>query len=90
MFMKHFGMSISPFERDMPSDMLYDCKVFSEALARLIFCCQRRTMAIITGEVGAGKSTLLRMLRDRLDPNNYFFVYIADSISPLEIFIPCP
>lgn len=79
MFMKHFGMSISPFERDMASDMLYECKIFSEALARLIFSCQRRTMAIITGEVGAGKSTLLRMLKDRLDPNNYFFIYIPDS-----------
>lgn len=79
MFMKHFGMSIAPFERDMASDMLYECNIFSEALARLLFACQRRTMAIITGEVGAGKSTLLRMLRDRLDPNHYFFVYIADS-----------
>jgi type II secretory pathway predicted ATPase ExeA len=50
-----------------------------KALARLLYTCQRRTMAVITGEVGAGKSTLLRMLGDRLDPNHYFFVYIADS-----------
>lgn len=79
MFLKHFGMNISPFERDISSHSLYESKLFSEALARLFYTCQRRTMAIITGEAGAGKSTLLRMLGDKVDPNNYLFVYIADS-----------
>jgi len=79
MFTEHFDMAASPFERDIASQSLYESKQFSEALARLLFACQRRTMAVITGEVGAGKSTLLRMLRDRLDSNNYFFAYIADS-----------
>lgn len=79
MFTKHFGMSGSPFERDIESHVLYESKMFSEGLARLFYVCQRRTMAIISGEAGSGKSTLLRMLRDRVDPNNYFFAYIADS-----------
>jgi len=79
MFMKHFDMVTSPFERDIASHALYESRQFSEALARLLFTCQRRAMAVITGEVGAGKSTLLRMLKERIDPNNYFFVYIADS-----------
>lgn len=79
MFAKHFGMMTSPFERDIGSESLYESCQFSEALARLFYACERRTMAVITGEVGAGKSTLLRMLRDRLDVNNYFFAYIADS-----------
>jgi len=77
--MKHFGMTTSPFEREIASQFLYESRQFSEALARLLFTCQRRTMAVITGEVGAGKSTLLRMLKSKLDPNHYFFVYIADS-----------
>lgn len=88
MFMKHFDMVSSPFERDIVSHALYESKQFSEALARLLFTCQRRTMAVITGEVGAGKSTLLRMLSDKVDPNNYFFVYIADSnLSPRNFYI---
>ena len=88
MFMKQFGMDISPFERDIASHALYESKQFSEALARLLFACQRRTMAVITGEVGAGKSTLLRMLSDRVDTNNHFFVYIADSnLSPRNFYI---
>lgn len=88
MFMKHFGMNLSPFERDIASHALYESKQFSEALARLQYVCKRRTMAVITGEVGAGKSTLLRMLRDKVDTNNYFFVYIADSnLSPRNFYI---
>ena len=79
MFLKHFGMACAPFERDIASNSLYESKQFAEALARLLYSCQRRTLAIVSGEVGAGKSTLLRMLRDRVDPNNYFFAYIADS-----------
>lgn len=79
MFAEHFGMKTSPFERDIASPSLYESRQFSETLARLFFTCKRRTLAVITGEVGAGKSTLLRMLRDRLDVNNYFFAYIADS-----------
>lgn len=79
MFLKHFNLAASPFERDIATSAMYESKQFSEALARLLYTCQRRTMAVITGEVGAGKSALLRMLGDRLDPNRYFFVYIADS-----------
>lgn len=88
MFTAHFGMDKAPFERDIASESLYESKQFSEALARLMFSCQRRTMAVITGEVGAGKSTLLRMLRGRLDSNNYLFTYIADSnLSPRNFYI---
>lgn len=88
MFTKHFGMNVSPFERDIASHALYESKQFSEALARLIITCQRRTMAVITGEVGAGKSTLLRMLSDKVDSNNYLFIYIADSnLSPRNFYI---
>jgi type II secretory pathway predicted ATPase ExeA len=79
MFMKHFSMITPPFERNIDSKFLYESRQFSEAQARLIFTCQRRTMAVITGEVGAGKSTLLRLLKSKLDPNHYFFIYIADS-----------
>jgi type II secretory pathway predicted ATPase ExeA len=88
MFMKHFGMHISPFERDIASNALYESRQFSEALARLQYACHRRTMAVITGEVGAGKSTLLRMLSDKIDANNHLFVYIADSnLSPRNFYI---
>ncbi len=88
MFLKHFGMVIPPFERDLASSSLYESKQFAEGLARLLYSCQRRTLAVITGEVGAGKSALLRMLKDRMDPNDYFFAYIADShLTPRNFYM---
>ncbi|MBS4025888.1 MAG: AAA family ATPase [Clostridia bacterium] len=79
MFLKHFGMVTTPFDREIDCSALYESRAFSEALARLLYSCHRRSMAVITGEVGAGKSTLLRILKKKLDPNRYFFIYIADS-----------
>ncbi len=79
MFHNHFALTGTPFERDLPTGKLYESGEFSEALARLQYSCQKRALSVLTGEIGAGKSTLLRMLRERFDPNHYFFIYIADS-----------
>ena len=79
MYLKHFGFSFHPFERDLPAEMLYDSPHFCEAMARLIYVCKKRTLAVITGEAGCGKSTLLRLLGYRLDPNAYLYLYLADS-----------
>ncbi len=79
MYLQHFGFGFAPFERDLPVEMLYESPRFSEAMARLIYVCEKRALSIITGEAGSGKSALLRLLSHRLDPNSYLFVYLADS-----------
>ena len=79
MYAKHFGLAFLPFERDLEAELLYEWPHFSEALARLLYACQKRTLAVITGEAGSGKSTLLRLLGHRLDPNAYLYLYLADS-----------
>ena len=79
MLLQHFGFQSSPFERDLATEHLYSSPQFSEALARLEYACQKRTLAVITGEAGSGKSTLARLLFHRLDPNAYLFLYIVDS-----------
>jgi len=79
MYLKHFGFEFAPFERDLPADLLYDSPFFAEGLARLIHACEKRTLALITGEAGSGKSALLRLLGHKLDPNTFLFSYIADS-----------
>ena len=79
MYLKHFGFKFAPFEREIPADLLYDSPFFSEALARLLYVCEKRTLALITGEAGSGKSALLRLLSHKLDPNTYLYSYIADS-----------
>jgi type II secretory pathway predicted ATPase ExeA len=79
MYAAHFGFTQAPFERELPTALLYDSPCFSEALARLLYVCKKRTLALITGEAGSGKSALLRLLGSKLDPNAYLYSYIADS-----------
>jgi len=79
MKLSHFGFKCAPFERDIETSLLYEAPHFREALARLIYVCEKRALAVITGEAGSGKSTLLRLLGGRLDPNAYFYIYLADS-----------
>lgn len=79
MYLKHFGFKSAPFERDLPAEHLYNSPYFAEGLARLIHACEKRTLALITGEAGSGKSALLRLLGNKLDPNTYLYNYIADS-----------
>lgn len=87
MVTEHFQLQRMPFERDVPCDSLYRSEQVQQSLARLLYVSQQRSMGILTGEVGAGKSTLLRLLKHHLDPNYYFFVYIADSeLSPRTFY----
>ena len=79
MDLNHFGLTFQPFERDLQAEMLYESFYFREALARLIYVCEKRTLALITGEAGSGKSTLLRLLAHKLDPDAYLYIYLADS-----------
>ncbi len=79
MNLKHFGFNFAPFERDIQAEMLYEWPHFHEALARLVYACEKRTLAVVTGEAGSGKSTLLRLLGHRLDANAYLYLYLADS-----------
>ena len=58
---QHFKFTYNPFEREIASEFLYESSEFQEALARLLYSCQKRAMTVLTGEIGAGKSTLLRL-----------------------------
>ena len=79
MYLNHFGFTAPPFEREIPAEFLYDTPHFREAMARLLYVCEKRTLAVITGEAGSGKSALLRLLGSKLDANTYLYCYIADS-----------
>lgn len=84
----HFHFKQHPFEREIATEFLFESASSKEALARLLYSCQKRALAVLTGEIGSGKSTLMRHLKKRLDQNRYILLYIADSQITARDFYP--
>lgn len=79
MFEGFYGLSKTPFSRDMPTDQLYSSIILEEMLGRLEYAAQRQLFAVVTGDCGTGKTTTIRRFRDILDPMKYMVMYLADS-----------
>lgn len=71
----HFGLSASPFDRDVPEAGLLRHKSFVESLERLLFAVEARAPALLTAIPGTGKSVLLGAVRDAMARTDARFVY---------------
>ena len=79
MYEKFFGMTNTPFSRNVPPDQLYETQAMADALGRLSYAADRQLFAVITADSGCGKSTLLRKFRASLPNDKYIFLYLSDS-----------
>lgn len=79
MFEKFYGLSHTPFSRDIPTDQLYQSIILEDTLGRLQYAAQRQLFAVVTGDCGTGKTTTIRKFKDNLDPSKYTVMYLADS-----------
>ncbi len=79
MFETFYGLSRSPFSRDMPTGELYESVILEETLGRLTYAAQRQWFAVVTGDCGTGKTTTIRRFADRLDSATYKVLYLSDS-----------
>lgn len=79
MFEAFYGMTATPFTRDLPPDALYGSVEGDEILGRLEYAAARQWFAVVTGDCGTGKSTAIRRLAARLDRAHYQLLYVADS-----------
>ena len=79
MFEEFYGLSRTPFSRDIPSSHIYQPVMLEEILGRLKYAAQRQLFAVVTGDCGTGKTTTIRMLKDSLDSAKYMVLYLADS-----------
>lgn len=79
MFESFYGMTQTPFTRDVPPQALYASLALEEILSRLAYVAERQWFAVVTGDCGTGKSTAIRGLRARLDHTQYQILYLADS-----------
>ena len=79
MFESFYGLSKTPFARDIPTDQLYQSVTLEEILGRLEHAANRQLFAVVTGDCGTGKTTTIRCFKDSLDSAKYMVMYLADS-----------
>ncbi len=79
MFEAFYGLSNTPFSRDIPTSELYNSVILEETLGRLEYAAKRQLFAVVTGECGTGKTTTIRRFKDILDPAKFMVMYLADS-----------
>lgn len=80
MFEDFYGISRTPFSRDIPTEKLYQSILLEEILGRLEYAAQRQLFTVLTGDCGTGKTTAIRRLKDTLDPSKFMVLYLADSM----------
>ncbi len=78
MYESKFGFQRTPFQRDIPLEMLFHARTHQELARRLIYVAEQRRVLLLTGESGAGKSTALRVLKGQLDATRYTMIYLMD------------
>lgn len=79
MYESFFGMTHTPFCRDIPTDQLYESQAMHETLGRLAYIADRQLFAVVSADPGCGKSTLLRKFCAELPQSDYIVLYLSDS-----------
>lgn len=79
MFESFYGLSKTPFARDIPTGQLYQSVTLEEILGRLEHAANRQLFAVVTGDCGTGKTTTIRCFKDSLDSAKFMVMYLADS-----------
>lgn len=79
MYEAFYGMSHTPFGKDIPAERLYESKQVQDAVGRLCYAADRKQFAVVTGDPGCGKSTLIRLFHWTLPKDRYELLYLSDS-----------
>ncbi|WP_134701802.1 ExeA family protein [Ammoniphilus sp. YIM 78166] len=79
MFESFYGLTRTPFVRDIPTGEMYESVMLDETLGRLEYAAERQLFAVITGDCGTGKTTTIRRFTETLDPARFKSLYLSDS-----------
>ena len=79
MYESFYGMSHTPFGKDIPAERLYESRQIQDAIGRLTYAADRKQFAVVTGDPGCGKSTLIRLFNATLPKDRYTLLYLSDS-----------
>ena len=72
-----FGLSRRPFDKEIPTELMWMDGGRQQALDRLVQTITHRQHALVLGEPGVGKSCVLRALKQELSPSRFRLDYVA-------------
>ena len=79
MYEQYFGMTGTPFSRNVPPEALYESPAMTDALGRLAYAADKQLFAVVTSDAGCGKTTLIRKFSASLPKEDYILLYLSDS-----------
>ena len=74
----HWGLSRTPFTKELAPSMLFASAAHQEAVARIDWIISERALGVVCGEVGAGKTVAARAASAGLDTSRYTIVYLPN------------
>jgi len=74
----HYGLTRTPFGRDLAPGMLHRHHTHDEAVARATWAITEHALGVVTGEVGVGKTVAVRAALAALDPTRHTIIYLAN------------
>src|SRR5205823_1065589 len=74
----HWGLSRTPFTKELASSMLFASAAHQEAVARIDWIISERALGVVCGEVGAGKTVAARAAIASLDSSRYSIIYLPN------------
>jgi type II secretory pathway predicted ATPase ExeA len=74
----HWGLSRTPFTRELASSMLFASASHQEAVARIEWIITERALGVVCGEVGAGKTVAARAATAGLDSSRFTVIYLPN------------
>jgi general secretion pathway protein A len=87
MYLNHFGLTLYPFESDIPTDEMYISAAMGELQIRLDHLIQLRGVGLITGNPGAGKSAACRKMAGTLHTGIYKVIYVPlSTANPMDLY----
>src|SRR5262249_25035984 len=87
MYLKHFGFSRFPFDKDIPSDEMFVSAGMAELSVRLSHLIELRAIGLITGDSGSGKSSACRKMASELHTGLHKVLYVPLSTgNPMDLY----
>ena len=74
----HWGLSRTPFTKELATSMLFASAAHQEAVARIDWIISERSLGVVCGEVGAGKTVAARAATASLDSSRYSIIYLPN------------